>query len=310
MALGTNHVTLTQADKFIPELCQDEVIAAYKVNLVAADLVVNMDHTGKKGDTVHLPKPIRGAASAKAASTQVTLIANTEQELTFTINQHWEYSRLIEDIVAKQAFDSLRRFYTDDAGYALAKRIDTFVHQKGAALQSGTAYSTALVGDGVTVWNPSANTNAGNAATLTDDGIRRLIQKLDNADVPGTNRVFIVPPVEKRKLMGLPRFTEEAFTGESGSSNSIRNGIFGDLYGNKVYVSNNCERVAATDATTDQFAGLYIHKDAIVLIMQMAVRLQTQYKLEWLSDLMVADTIFGGGVLRGEAGVAFVVPEA
>lgn len=310
MALGTNHVTLTEAATFIPELWQDEVLATYKVNLVVADLVRNMDHTGKKGATVHLPAPTRGNASAKTAENQVTLIANVESETTFTIDQHWEYSRLIEDIVAKQAFDSLRQFYTDDAGYALAKRVDTFLFSKSATFQAGTAYSTAVVGDGVTVWNPAANATAGNAATLTDDGIRRLIQTLDSADVPGTNRAFVVPPVEKRKLMGLPRFTEEAFTGEAGSGNSIRNGIFGDLYGIKVYVSNNCPTIAAGDASTDQYVSMLIHRDALVLLTQLTPRVQTQYKLEWLADLMVADTIFGGGVLRDEAGVAFVVPAA
>lgn len=306
MPLGTNHVTLTTADVFIPEMWSDEVIAAFKQNLVAADLVVNMDHTGKKGDTIRIPKPTRGAASAKAASTQVTLIAATETQNTYTINQHWEYSRLIEDIVEVQAMASLRRFYTDDAGYALAKRIDTFVHGLGASLQSGTAYSTALVGDGVTVWAPAG---AGNATTLTDEGIRRLIQKLDDADVPGRGRAFVVPPVEKRKLLGLPRFTEQAFTGESSSGNPIRNGLIGDVYGVPVYFSTNCPRVAAGDASTDQFAGMLLHSDALVLIMQQKPRMQTQYKLEWLADLMVADTIFGGGVLRGEAGVAFIVPE-
>lgn len=30
MALGTNHVTKTTADKFIPEIWSDEIIAAYK----------------------------------------------------------------------------------------------------------------------------------------------------------------------------------------------------------------------------------------------------------------------------------------
>jgi hypothetical protein len=40
MALGTNHVTKTTADKFIPEIWSDEIIAAYKKNLVAANLVL------------------------------------------------------------------------------------------------------------------------------------------------------------------------------------------------------------------------------------------------------------------------------
>ena len=125
MALGTAHMTTTTHTKFIPELWSDEVVAAYKSNLVLANLVTRMNHSGKKGDTIHIPKPTRGAASAKAAQTEVTLIAATETELTISIDKHFEYSRMIEDILEKQALSSMRTFYTDDAGYALAKQADT-----------------------------------------------------------------------------------------------------------------------------------------------------------------------------------------
>src|SRR6185312_8104757 len=129
--------TVTNAAVFIPALWSDEVIASFKSNLVSTDLVTVMDHVGKKGDVVYIPKGTRGTPSAKAASTQVTLIATTETNNTYNINQHWEYSRLIEDIVAVQAFDSMRQFYTDDAGYSMAKLIDGFVQQQWSALQSG-----------------------------------------------------------------------------------------------------------------------------------------------------------------------------
>ncbi|WP_395007065.1 hypothetical protein, partial [Cypionkella sp.] len=75
MALGTNHVTNATGATFIPELWSDEIIAAYKQNLVMANLVSKMSFKGKKGDTLHIPKPTRGAASLKAASNQVTLQA-------------------------------------------------------------------------------------------------------------------------------------------------------------------------------------------------------------------------------------------
>jgi N4-gp56 family major capsid protein len=311
MALGTAHVTLTTADKFIPEVWSDDVIAAYKANLVVRPLVNVLGFEGKKGDVIHIPKPTRGNASAKAAETQVTLIAATETETTITINQHWHYARLIEDIVAKQAMDSLRRFYTDDAGYALAKRVDTFIHAFGASFRTGSSYTGAFIGsDGTTAWNPSANANAGNAAALSDEGIRRTIQRLDDGDVPNSNRAWVIPPVEKRKLLGISRFTEQAFVGESGDGNSIRNGLVGNLYGTPVYVSSNVATVADTGAATDQYAVLYFHKDAVVFVEQMAPRMQSQYKLEWLGDLMVADTIFGGAVVRPECGQALVVPNA
>ncbi len=47
--------------------------------------------SGKKGDKLHIPKPVRGDANAKAADTAVTIIANTEGELTIDIDRHFEY---------------------------------------------------------------------------------------------------------------------------------------------------------------------------------------------------------------------------
>ncbi len=309
MALGTAHVTLTTAAVFVPEIWSDDTLAAYKANLVVRPLVTVLPFEGKKGDTIHIPKPTRGAATSKAAETQVTLIAATETETTISINQHWHYARAIEDIVTKQAIPSYRAFYTNDAGYALAKKVDSYIQAFGASFRTGSTYAGAYIGsDGSTAWDGTANANAGNATALTDEGIRRTIQRLDDADVPGSGRAWVVPPVEKRKLMGISRFTEQAFTGETGSGNTIRNGLVGDLYGTSVYVSSNVATVADAGAATDQYAVLYFHKDAVVFVEQMAPRMQSQYKLEWLADLMVADTIFGGACVRPEAGQALVVP--
>ena len=125
MALGSNGVTLAVANNFIPELWSDEVIGAYKTNLVLANLVTKLSHKGKKGDSIHIPVPARGSASVKAANTQVTLSAATNTKITVTIDKHYEYSKLIEDIAEVQALSSMRKFYTDDAGFALAKQVDS-----------------------------------------------------------------------------------------------------------------------------------------------------------------------------------------
>jgi len=263
-----------------------------------ANLVTKINHTGKKGDTIHIPAPTRGAASAKASETQVTLIANTESEVTVSINQHWEYSRLIEDIVDKQALGSLRRFYTDDAGYALATRVDTSLHALGATLQGGSAYNAAVLGgDGATGWTDDAGT------ALTDVGIRKAIETLDMADVPMDYRYLVVGPTTRNVLMGIDRFTQEAFVGERGMDNTIRNGRIGNVYGVEVYVSNN---VAGIGTGSNEYANLMFHKDTFVLAEQMGVRSQAQYKQEYLSSLYTADTLYGTAELRDTAGIALV----
>ena len=301
MALGTNHVTNTTGATFIPELWSDEIIAAYKKNLVMANLVSKMSFKGKKGDTLHIPKPTRGSASQKAASTQVNLIAATEDEVTVLVNKHYEYSRLIEDITEVQALASLRKFYTGDAGYALAKQVDTDLLQLGRGVQGGNgtvAYDKAVIAsDGATLYTGT------NEAAITDAGIRRIIQTLDDADVPMDGRVLVLPPVARNVMMGLARFTEQAFVGEVAGGNTIRNGEIGNVYGVKVYVSTNCET-----ATGDARIGMMFHKDAFVLAEQMGVRSQTQYKQEYLGTLFTSDMLYGVKELRDEAAVAIAMP--
>lgn len=300
MALGTNHVTNTTGATFIPELWSDEIIAAYKQNLVMANLVSKMSFKGKKGDTLHIPKPTRGAASLKAASNQVTLQAATESEVQVLVNKHYEYSRLIEDITEVQALASLRKFYTGDAGYALAKQVDTDLLQLGRGAQGGDgtiAYDKAVIAsDGSTLYTGS------NEDAITDAGIRKVIQTLDDADVPMDGRVLVLPPVARNVMMGLARFTEQAFVGDVGGGNTIRNGEIGNVYGVKVYVSTNCE--TATGAAR---IGMMFHKDAFVLAEQMGVRSQTQYKQEYLGTLFTSDMLYGVKELRDEAAVAIAM---
>lgn len=300
MALGTNHVTAARAATFIPEIWSDEIIAAYKQNLVAANLFKKMSFKGKKGDTVHIPAPVRGSANLKVAETQVTLNANNESEVLVYINKHYEYSRMIEDIVEVQALSSLRQFYTDDAGYALAKQVDTDLIRLGRGANGGNgtaAYDKAYKGDdGTTLYT-------GTAAALTSAAIRRTIQRLDDADVPMDNRFFIVPPSARNTILGLDEFTLFNSVGEAGSANSIRNGMIGDIYGVSVYVTTNAD--SATDG--DRIA-LMAHKDFAVLAEQVGVRSQTQYKQEYLGTLFTADTLYGVAELRDTSAIALAIP--
>jgi N4-gp56 family major capsid protein len=307
MAYPTPAVTVTTAATFIPEIWSDEIIAAYKKNLVLANIVMKMNFKGKKGDVVHIPAPTRGSASAKAASTAVTLIADTETEIQVSINQHFEYSRFIEDIVEAQALNSLRQFYTADAGYALAKQVDTSLIQLGRVANGGSTgarYGSAFIGgDGTTAFDYTANTNTGNASALTDAAIRRTIQRLDDNDTPMDGRFFVIPPSSRNTLMGLSRYTEQAFVG---NGNAIRTGEIGNLYGIPVFTSSNADSASATAAFPTSGSAiarvcLMGHKDAMVLVEQVGIRSQTQYKQDYLATLFTSDTLYGVAALRSAA---------
>jgi hypothetical protein len=314
------------AANFVPALWSDEVVAQYKSNLVLANLIRKLNHRGKKGDTIHIPTPARGVAVNKVAQSVVTLQPFVDASgvggITISINKHKEYSRLIEDIVDVQALPSLRRFYTDDAGYAIAKRVDrdiffqlaagtTVAGAAGTAVEdaatgnitSGSTWS-AFVGDGATVWNSATN---GNATDLTDLGIRRGVFNLDKVDAPMAARYLVLPPVTKALLLGVARFTQQAFTGEAGPANTIRNGLVGNVYAVEVYVSNNLPGVLNANGGVSSVAWM-LQRDATVLVEQMGIRTQQQYKQEFLADLFTADMIYGTAQLRGGSAVPFVVP--
>ena len=269
MALGTGQQTVTTAANFIPELWSDEVIAGYKANLVLGNVVTKINHNGKKGDTIHIPAPVRGSANAKAANTQVVLQGDTHGTVNLSINKHYEYSVVIEDITEVQALSSLRRFYTDDAGYALATQVDNDLFALAEGFQGGTVggtgaslYEKAVIGgDGATLYTG----NSTNATDITDAGIRKMILTLDNADVPMDNRCLIIPPIAANDMLAINRFTEQQFIG---NGEAIKTGKIGSIYGIDVYVSSNCPSINSNA----QRVGIMKHKDALALVEQMGVR--------------------------------------
>jgi len=273
MTNGAYHATTNPGavGAFIPEIWSDEVIATYKGNLVAANLVRNIDHAGKKGDSIHIPTPGRSSANAKAINTDVTANVDNAGTTTITIDQHYEYSMYIEDFAELQALNSMRKFYTDDAGFALAKTVDSKIITDldgASALTGGNAVITS-----VTDWDAS---------------LLVAIENLNDNDVPVNDRSLIVTPSTMTALMTEERFTEQAFIGDG---KAIKTGKIGQIYGVDVYMSTQ----VGTGNTEKAFL---FQKDAHVLATQQSVRTQTQYKQEKLADLFTADTIYGSKVVR------------
>lgn len=302
---STSIVNNTNAATFIPELWSDEIIAAYKKNLVLANIVNKMSMTGKKGDTLHIPKPTRGSASVKAANTAVTIQADTETEVQVSIDKHYEYSRMIEDITDVQALDSLRRFYTDDAGYALATQVDNDLFTLGKSFGDGDG--SDWVHSNVYYVNASSGIAAYAVDTVatgddfSDLAFRQLIKLMDDQDTPMDGRFLVIPPSARRDILGIDRYNSSDFV----STGGVNNGQIGSLYGVDIYVSSNVP-VIETDADNtaggDVRGAILAHKDTMVLAEQMAVRSQTQYKQEYLADLFTADTLYGVKELRPETG--------
>ena len=98
----------------------------------------------------------------------------------------------------------------------------------------------------------------------------------------------------KKELLGVTNYVSTDFV----TGKPVETGKIGSLYGVDIYVSTNIPT-----ENTDEKGALLMHKDAIVFAEQLGVRVQTQYKQEYLADLMTADTLYGVETYRPEAGV-------
>jgi hypothetical protein len=310
--IGTNNQTVTTAATFIPELWSDEVIASYQKNLVLANLVTRINHKGKKGDTINIPTPVRGSATSKGENSLVKIQGDTHGNTALSIDKHYEYSVLIEDMAEVQALSSLRRFYTEDAGYALSTQVDLDLFNKAAALNGGngtagnSGWNKAQVFDSAGVLSDWDRSGTGNAVSLTTGGdaaIRSMVEKLDLADVPQDGRAIVLTPRQYTDMLGIQRYTEQAFIGDG---NAIKTGKVGQIYGIDVYVTNAMGTTQCVTGSVVHDIGLVLHKDAMALVEQLGVRSQSSYMQEYLGDLYTADTIYGVGEMRDASGFAFV----
>tara|TARA_R110000803_G_scaffold1228_5_gene4008 strand:+ start:1204 stop:2169 length:966 start_codon:yes stop_codon:yes gene_type:complete len=312
----TGAVDNTSSASFIPEIWSDEIIASYKSNLVAANSVKKLNFKGKKGDTINIPSPTRGSANAKAEGVAVTIQSVVEGTTQVQINKHYEYTKLIEDITEVQAHASMRRFYTEDAGYALATQVDTDILALGAYFGDDAGTGTDWIHSN-SFYVDAANGLAAYAldtVTAGDDfsdlAFREAIKELDDNDTPMDGRFIILPPVARKSMMGIDRYVSSDFVNGQG----VRNGQIGNLYGVDVFVSTNVPVIEAASAnsnsTADTRGAMFAHKDAIVLVEQQGVRSQTQYKQEFLATMYTGDTLYGVEVLRKESGLVIALPNA
>lgn len=271
--------TVTTGAVFIPEVWSNDILRIVEASLVIGPRVHNYSADVKNmGDIIHVPSISEIAAAAKSSGTDVTSTANTESEIQIAIDQHWYTSVKIEDILKIQSKADLMSEYTEAIGYGVSKKMDATL----AALAAGFSQTVG-----------TANT------ALTDANILRAIQYLDDANAPLSNRHFIIKPSAKKDILTLDKFVLFQNTGAINGSSRVLNGNLGEIYGVEIGVTTQVTQSASPIANEN----MLFHRDAIGLATQESVRVQSQYKLESLAWLLVADAIWGVKEMRDTFGV-------
>ena len=285
MGLGSSHFDVSDSAMLIPAKWSNRVNDFFRAELKAASFFEDWSsEVMDGGNIVYMPNITEMVAASKSAATQVVLNDNTDSKTTLTINVHNHVAFIIEDVVGSKMKTSYKAqsLYAQNAGFTVAATLEQ------ALLNLCRGFSQ-VVGT--------------SAANIADSNIRAAIAYLDVANVPESDRAFFLHPnVIWNQVQGIDRFSVVQNTG---GADPVMKGKIGTLYGIPVISTS---KLAVNLGHRD---GMLAHKSALAFACAnpsgMAganhVRLQTDYILEYLGTLVVADLMYGVIENRDTAGV-------
>lgn len=278
MATGaTEFVDKTIADGiFSPDIWSKQVLRATESNLVIADSVNRgFESDASVGKTVKVASIGNLGARAKTENTAIVYETVAETATTITLNV-WTYAAVgIEDIVKVQSQIDTQNEYQQKMGYAVAKDIDT----KLATDIGGITPTVGTLG-----------------TALSDANVLAGVQLLDNADVPESDRFFIMSPAEKVAKLALDRWSNALYIGQGNMP--VKNGVLGQMYGLTLKVTTNLVKPAGGQANN-----VIMHRDCLALVVQRTPKTHIFYDIDVFTWKLAVEVIYGHQEMRDPFGV-------
>jgi hypothetical protein len=291
----TDAYTASDLAAMIPEIWSDIVNEPNFPAAVASNFFTDLSsYMSAGGDIVHVPNIYTNVFSASTQSTQGNAVVDqsvAQVDTTLTVNTHKYVAFIIGDKDMKQLASKygLNEKYARVAQNVLVDALEASIFGLWSSL------STNTVGDTATV--------------LTDAEIVEAIEKLDslNYKTQMEGAFFFHPFVYWRQIATIAKY----YTWNTSQIAVIRDGNFGkmdasrglrgQLYGIPIITSTNVVKGLST------YRNLLAVPAAFGFAIQSngggRVRVQSQYMLQNLGTLTVADIIYGVAVLREPAAV-------
>lgn len=281
----TGAETLASLDSYIPIVWGEKVNEFFRAKLVAAPFFTNRsDELTEGGATLYTPNTTEFTATAKSTGVAVTLNAPTDTKQTLSINNWFEASFAIEDREAaqmKRSYSVMER-YAKNCAYAIAKKLDSAI---------------------VALFTGFSNTVGSSGNNLGDSDIRAAFAYLETNNVDSTEAAwFVSPNVFWKQIQAIDKFSL-AINSPVNDPTSKRPS--GHLYGQPVYVTS---QISLNATPSGGRANALAIPDAIhwatsplgaggskgtSMVGSMGVRVQSNYRSEYLSTVTTADILYG-----------------
>lgn len=246
---------------FIPQVWAGELLIALRKQHVFPTLC-NKDYEGEiksMGDTVKINGIGDITISSYSKDTDITPPqALTDAQTTLTVSQAKYFNFAIDDVDAAQQYPKVMQEAMSRAAYNLADVIDQYVAGFYTDVQSSSVEGS--VGSPLT---PAVATDA-NTGTTAWDYLIKLATRLNENNVPKSDRWCVVPPWYAEMIYADRRFT--GYATDAAKAAQISGGIDGTpdpdnqiidtpdpiavVRGMKIYESNNIPVVAGTPGAT------------------------------------------------------------
>jgi hypothetical protein len=285
-------------ENFIPELWSDRLFVRLRKAHVFANLC-NKEYEGmlrNYGDTVYINElgPVTVTAYSKGGTLTYSELDSAQKALV--VDQASEFHFKIDDINNAQTNPKLMDGAMDEAAYAVADTVDSYI--AGLYAQAGAT--------------PSATTYIGSTGSTLAVSSGNVIETfsyagryLDEKNVPKAGRVIVIPPWITQKLT-------LAEVGGAGGATSVpkvpddealRNGFVTRAFGFDIYESNN------VSVSSTEYRVMAFNRSAIAFVGQVnmieALRLQTT-----IATAARGLYIYGAKVVRPEALLTLYLSEA
>src|SRR3990172_3379642 len=242
--MASTSLTSTTGQVFNPDLTSKEIIDIREANLGFEATASRKYVDAGVGTTLSWPTITAATTRSKSEGNDgsaITFEANVEGEVVLTINT-WTYAAFeYEEFEKSLSLHDQKEIYTKRSVYAVNASVDAVL----AGLVDNFSQTVGTLG-----------------VDLTDEDVRRAVQYLDDANVPGDDRWFAMSPASKNSMLGIERYTSSDFN-RGGGANIIK-GSVGEIYNLKVFNSTQVE--GSNAAGHDN--GIY-HQDSFALGMRM-----------------------------------------
>lgn len=257
--------TTTTAAAFLKEVWTGATLDAIQFARVLAATVREWPKEDlQSARTIHIPHVSNLTGNSKTQGTDVTFEAITQTNQDITVST-WRYAAFeVNSLVQVQSQYDLIEKYSQKAGYALERGIETDL----AGLPDGLSTSQGTFG-----------------LELTDDDYNTVVTNLDDNGAPDEDRFIWLSPAAVAAARKIDRFVSRDFV-QGENARAVETAMMGMLYGGTIIKSQLLESPSA-----GQHDCAFFQRNQFILAVQQEPILESDRIIESLTDAVVAHEI-------------------